>query len=57
MHIACTAINSLDFIVSLNFQHIVKDKARQITAQINKTEGYRAVDIFEPKEATNYEGN
>jgi predicted nucleic acid-binding protein len=55
LHIATSAVNDLDFIVSLNFQHIVKDKARRITAQINKREGYKEVGIFEPKEVINHE--
>jgi hypothetical protein len=55
LHIASAVINDLDFIVSLNFQHIVKDKAKKITNQINIIEGYREVGILEPKEAVNYE--
>jgi len=56
LHIASTTFHSLDFIVSLNFQHIVKDKAIQITAQVNKAEGYKNVGIHEPAEVINDEG-
>jgi hypothetical protein len=56
LHIATTAIYELDFIVSLNFQHIVKDKAIQITAWINEAEGYKAVGIYEPGEVIDDEG-
>ncbi|MDR2842408.1 MAG: hypothetical protein LBV52_04330, partial [Spirochaetaceae bacterium] len=55
LHIATTAIYDLDFIVSLNFQHIVKDKAIKMTSQINKENGYKHIGIFEPMEVINYE--
>jgi hypothetical protein len=55
LHIAASAIHGLDFVVSLNFQHIVKDKAKRITALINKNEGFGEVGIFEPKELIDYE--
>ena len=50
LHIATTTINELDLIVSLNFQHIVKNKAIRITAEINGMEGYKNIGIFEPRE-------
>jgi hypothetical protein len=50
LHIAATTVYDLDFIVSLNFEHIVKDKTIQITAQINEAEGYKNVGIYEPGE-------
>jgi hypothetical protein len=55
LHIAASAIHGLDFIVSLNFEHIVKNKAKQITTRINKIVGYKEVGIFEPKEVIDYE--
>jgi hypothetical protein len=57
LHIASSVIHELDFIVSLNFQHIVKDKARRITADINEAEGYKSVAIYEPAEVIDDEGN
>jgi hypothetical protein len=57
LHIAATAIHGLDFIVSLNFQHIVKDKAAQITARINEAGGYKHVGIYEPAEVLDDEGS
>jgi predicted nucleic acid-binding protein len=56
LHIAATAIYGLNFIVSLNFQHIVKDKTIQITARINEAEGYTANGIYEPGEVIDDEG-
>ena len=48
LHIATTAVHGLDFIVSLNFEHIVKDKALRITSMVNEAEGYEGVGIYEP---------
>jgi len=50
-------IYGLDFIESLNFEHIVKDKAIRITATVNETEGYEGVAIYELGEVMDYEGN
>jgi len=50
IHIATAAVHELDFIVSLNFEHIVKDKAIRITSQVNEAEGYEHVGIYEPGE-------
>ena len=50
LHIASAAVHGLDFIVSLNFEHIVKDKAIRITATVNEAEGYEQIGIYEPGE-------
>ena len=52
-HIAITTVNQLDFIVSLNFQHIVRQKTIFETARINKREGYKKIGIYEPWEVIN----
>jgi predicted nucleic acid-binding protein len=53
LHIATAAVNELDFIVSLNFQHIVKRKTIEATARINSREGYKQVGIYQPSEVIN----
>jgi len=50
VHIATAAVNDLDFIVSFNFQHIVKRKTIIMTEAVNLREGYRRVGIFSPTE-------
>ncbi|MDR2050078.1 MAG: hypothetical protein LBP69_11570 [Treponema sp.] len=50
LHIAMTAVYGLDFIVSLNFQHIVREKTIRITGEINIREGYKAIGIYKPSE-------
>jgi hypothetical protein len=49
-HIACTAVNGLDMILSLNFKHIVKKKTIELTEFVNLKEGYRKVGIYTPME-------
>jgi hypothetical protein len=50
LHIAITTVYGLDFIVSLNFQHIVREKTIRITAEINAREGYKPIGIYKPSE-------
>jgi hypothetical protein len=50
LHIAITTVYGLDFIVSLNFQHIVREKTIRITAEINALAGYKAIGIYKPAE-------
>jgi len=52
-HIAITTVCGLDFIVSLNFQHIVRQKTIHETARINEQEGYGKIGIYEPWEVVN----
>jgi hypothetical protein len=45
-----TTVYGLDFIVSLNFQHIVREKTIRIAGEIHIREGYKAVEIYKPSE-------
>lgn len=56
LHIALTAVKGLEFIVSLNFKHIVKRRTLLLTEVINTREGYRRVGIFSPMEVVEDEG-
>ena len=55
LHIAIAAVNDLDMIISMNFQHIVKRKTKIATESINALNGYRAVEIFNPMEVVDDE--
>ena len=57
LHVASATVHGLDFIVSLNFEHIVKDKAIRITVAVNEAEGYEGIGIYEPGEVMDYEWN
>lgn len=48
IHIAVTTINSLDILVSWNFEHIVKLKTRREVNAINILFGYDQIEIIEP---------
>ena len=55
IHIAVAAINGLDFIVSMNFQHIVKPKVKRLANAVNIVKGYRPIEIINPMEPIEYE--
>jgi len=57
LHIAAASVHNLDFIVSLNFRHIVKHKTIIRTGCINADEGYKQVFIHAPSELTDHEQN
>jgi hypothetical protein len=49
-HIAAATVKGLDFIVSLNFRHIVKRKTIEQVEMINFREGYKKIGIYSPAE-------
>ncbi len=54
-HIAIASIANVDVLVSWNFKHIVHyDKIRLFNA-VNLEQGLKTVDIYSPREVTNYE--
>jgi len=55
IHIAVAAVNDLDMIISMNFQHIVKRKTKIGTGNVNALNGYRAVEIYTPMEVNDHE--
>jgi len=56
-HIATATVSGLDFIVSLNFKHIVKHKTIFETEFINTREGFKRLFIHTPAEVTGYDEN
>lgn len=50
VHISLSSINYLDYIISLNFQHINKLKTKNMTEIINIQEGYKGIIICTPME-------
>ena len=49
-HIATATYNGLDFIISLNFAHIVRPWTIERVRSVNMREKYRAVGIYKPEE-------
>jgi len=54
-HIASACVHELDYILSLNFQHINKVKTKAATALVNQLSGYRSAVICTPMEVTDNE--
>ena len=50
MHIAIAAVNGLDFIVSLNFTHIVRPWTIERVRRMNVRENYQGLGIYKPAE-------
>ncbi len=50
LHIAVATVNDLEYIFSLNFQHINKVKTKMMTGNINIREGYKPITIASPME-------
>lgn len=48
VHIAVTTVNSLDVLVSWNFEHIVKLKTKREVNAVNVLLGYNPIEIIEP---------
>ena len=55
LHIAAATVAGHDFIVSLNFRHIVKRKTIIETELINAREGFRRVFIHTPAEVVTHD--
>ncbi|AEF81041.1 hypothetical protein [Leadbettera azotonutricia] len=49
-HIAITAVNGLDFIVSLNFGHIARPWTIERVRLVNAREGLKGIGIYKPVE-------
>lgn len=49
-HIATATYNGMDFIVSLNFAHIVRPWTIERVRSVNMREKYRAIGIYKPSE-------
>jgi predicted nucleic acid-binding protein len=49
-HIATATVYGLDFIVSLNFNHIVRPWTIERVRRVNKREGYQGIGIYKPAE-------
>jgi hypothetical protein len=55
LHIATATVNGIDFVISYNYNHIVKPKTVIGTGLINRREGYHQVGLSTPKEILDYD--
>ncbi len=49
-HIAIMTFYGLDFIVSLNFEHIARPWTEERVRKVNIREGYKGIGIYRPEE-------
>ncbi|UCE36195.1 MAG: type II toxin-antitoxin system VapC family toxin [Thermoplasmata archaeon] len=50
IHLALASVNSIDILVSWNFEHLVKRKTRLEANEANSLNGYKTIDIIAPPE-------
>ena len=50
LHIATAVIHSLDYLVSWNYEHIVKVKTRRMVGLVDAKKGYKPIEIIAPPE-------
>lgn len=50
LHVAIASVNSIAFLLSWNFKHLVKVKTRRLVTLVNSLENYSAVEIIAPPE-------
>ena len=51
LHIALTTVNKLEYIVSLNFEHIARAWTVERVSRVNAREGYKSIGIYRSEEA------
>ena len=57
VHISVAAVNGLEFVVSLNFKHIVKIQTTRRANAVNVLKGFRPIAIVSPMEIVENEDN
>ena len=50
LHVAIASYHDIDYILSWNFEHIVKVKTRKLVKSVNVLNNYREVEIISPQE-------
>jgi hypothetical protein len=57
LHIASATVNGLDFVISYNYNHIIKLKTIIGTSLVNMREGRKQMGLSTPKEILDYDNN
>jgi len=50
LHAAITSFHGISYLVSWNFEHLVKVKTRKGVNSVNMSEGFREIEIVSPPE-------
>lgn len=49
-HIAIAVLNEMDYLLSWNFKHLVREKTREVVNRVNINKGLRKIKIITPAE-------
>lgn len=55
LHIALATVAQVDLLVSWNFKHIVRFEKIRLFNAVNREMGYKEIEIYSPREVTQYE--
>jgi predicted nucleic acid-binding protein len=50
LHVAIATCHDISYVVSWNFEHLVKVKTRKTVNSVNVLEGYKEIEIISPQE-------
>jgi predicted nucleic acid-binding protein len=50
LHVAVASFYEISYLISWNFEHLVKVKTRRLVNSVNTLEGFREIDIVSPQE-------
>ena len=50
LHVAIATYHDISYVVSWNFEHLVKVKTRKTVNLVNILEGYKEIEIISPQE-------
>jgi predicted nucleic acid-binding protein len=50
LHVAIASVNKIDYLISWNFKHLVRVKARTLINLVNAKFGYRSLELIAPPE-------
>ena len=50
LHVAIASVNSINYLLSWNYKHLVKVKTRKLVALVNSIKEYSSVEIIAPPE-------
>lgn len=50
LHISIATVNRINYLLSWNFEHIVKIKTRKVVNSVNASKGYQDLEIITPAE-------
>lgn len=50
LHLAIASVSGIDYLLSWNFEHLVKVRTKEMAKSVNNSKGYKAIEIISPLE-------